>query len=120
MSWVLEVLAHVIKALYLTVWGSVRAVLSVFPSGRQKRPDLSGKLCLVTGAGQGLGRQLALQMADCGASLVLWDIDEEKVALHFILARVYEASSILIGIGWITAVYICTHPLPHTHSLNER
>lgn len=30
-------------------------------------------------APQGLGRQLALQLSECGATLVLWDIDGKKV-----------------------------------------
>lgn len=46
---------------------------------RPKRPDLSADVCVVTGAGQGLGRHLALQLAQCGGTLVLWDVDEEKV-----------------------------------------
>ena len=36
-------------------------------------------MCLVTGAGQGIGRLTALLLAQCGATLVLWDIDGEKV-----------------------------------------
>ena len=79
MSWVVEVLIHVFKALCLAVWGALRALFSCVRRGG--RPDLTSRVCLVTGAGQGLGRQLALQMADCGATLVLWDIDEEKVFL---------------------------------------
>ena len=81
MSWVTEVLIHLLKALWLTLCGTLRAVFSCVRGG-SRRPDLSSAVCVVTGAGQGLGRELALQMADCGARLVLWDIDEEKVARH--------------------------------------
>ena len=54
---------------------------ALFSCGRRrlKTLDLSADVCLVTGAGQGLGRQFALQLAECGATLVLWDIDGEKV-----------------------------------------
>lgn len=40
------------------------------------RPDLSGQVVLVTGAGRGLGRSLALHLAGCGAVVGLSDIDE--------------------------------------------
>jgi NAD(P)-dependent dehydrogenase (short-subunit alcohol dehydrogenase family) len=39
------------------------------------RPDLSTKAILVTGAGRGLGRSMALKVADCGASVAVLDID---------------------------------------------
>ena len=78
MSLVAEVFVHVFRALYLAVWGALRALLSCGRTSK-KKPDLGSDICLVTGAGQGLGRQLALQLAACGATLVLWDIDEEKV-----------------------------------------
>ena len=35
-----------------------------------------GKLTLVTGAGHGIGRELALQLSALGARLVLWDINK--------------------------------------------
>ena len=41
--------------------------------------DLQAELVLVTGAGKGLGRSLAITFAKMGSSLVLWDIDEESV-----------------------------------------
>ncbi|CAL4124049.1 unnamed protein product, partial [Meganyctiphanes norvegica] len=37
--------------------------------------SIKGKLILVTGAGQNLGRELSLQLARLGARLVLWDIN---------------------------------------------
>ena len=37
---------------------------------------IPGKLTLVTGAGHGIGRELALQLSALGARLVLWDINK--------------------------------------------
>lgn len=37
------------------------------------------KVCVVTGAGFGIGRALALQLADAGAQLAISDINEERV-----------------------------------------
>lgn len=38
---------------------------------------------------QGLGRQLALQLSACGATLVLWDIDKGKI--HSVATEIREA-----------------------------
>lgn len=41
---------------------------------------LKDKVAVITGAGRGIGRAIALQMAREGASLVCWDIDGEAAA----------------------------------------
>jgi 3-oxoacyl-[acyl-carrier protein] reductase len=43
--------------------------------------DLQGRIALVTGAAQGIGRACALELARAGATLALADINEVKLAL---------------------------------------
>jgi 3-oxoacyl-[acyl-carrier protein] reductase len=43
--------------------------------------DLQGRIALVTGASQGIGRCCALELARAGATLAVTDINEEKLAL---------------------------------------
>uniref|UniRef100_G3TAT1 Short chain dehydrogenase/reductase family 16C member 5 n=2 Tax=Loxodonta africana TaxID=9785 RepID=G3TAT1_LOXAF len=49
-------------------------VFSLIPKPRK---NVAGEIVLVTGAGSGLGRLLALQFAQLGSVLVLWDINKE-------------------------------------------
>ena len=73
---VLDLVFLLVKALFHALWGALKAML---PRCSVQLPDFSSDVCLVTGAGQGLGRLLALKYAECGATMVLWDINEEAV-----------------------------------------
>ena len=43
--------------------------------------DLQGRIALVTGAAQGIGRAIALELSKAGATVALADINEAKLAL---------------------------------------
>ncbi|MFK0004843.1 SDR family NAD(P)-dependent oxidoreductase [Paenarthrobacter sp. NPDC090522] len=63
-------------------------------------PDLSAKVCLVTGAGAGIGASAAQYLADCGATVILADRDlASSVAVaERIVDRGGEASAILLDV----------------------
>ncbi|XP_010892349.2 retinol dehydrogenase 10-B [Esox lucius] len=44
---------------------------------RPKEKNVMGQICVITGAGSGLGRDLAKEFARRGATVVLWDINRE-------------------------------------------
>lgn len=43
----------------------------------KRKKNVAGEIVLITGAGSGLGRLMAIKFARLGAILVLWDINEE-------------------------------------------
>ncbi|XP_069322591.1 short-chain dehydrogenase/reductase family 16C member 6-like [Eulemur rufifrons] len=43
----------------------------------KRKKNVAGEIVLITGAGRGLGRLLAIHFASLGATLVLWDINQE-------------------------------------------
>lgn len=47
--------------------------------GKGKALPLEGQVCLITGAGSGIGAQTARVFSKAGAQLVLWDIVEERL-----------------------------------------
>lgn len=42
-----------------------------------RKKNVSGEIVLITGAGSGIGRLLAVKFASLGATVVLWDINQE-------------------------------------------
>ncbi|XP_018415619.1 PREDICTED: epidermal retinol dehydrogenase 2 [Nanorana parkeri] len=71
MNFILETL----KVLFLTIYLIFESIiLWIIPS---RRKNVAGELVLITGAGSGIGRLIALQFGRLGATLVLWDINEE-------------------------------------------
>ncbi|MGD2059647.1 MAG: SDR family NAD(P)-dependent oxidoreductase [Acidimicrobiia bacterium] len=59
--------------------------------------DISGKVAVVTGSGQGLGLAYASALARAGASVVVNDIDEERVARA--VAEIEQVGGEATGVG---------------------
>jgi len=72
-----EVLLLAVKVFFIFLWKVVRAFLPA--SLRITDGSFQADLILVTGSGNGLSRQIALKLAEMGASLVLWDSDGEAI-----------------------------------------
>ncbi|NXS49510.1 RDHE2 dehydrogenase, partial [Balaeniceps rex] len=51
------------------------------------KKNVSGEIVLITGAGSGIGRVLSLKFASIGATVVLWDINQEGLKETSRLAR---------------------------------
>ncbi|XP_071804002.1 epidermal retinol dehydrogenase 2-like [Asterias amurensis] len=71
MNVVLGVLWLTVKLLGLLVWSWIKWLL---PS---RKKSLEGEVVLVTGAGSGIGRLMALKFSEKGSTLVLWDVNRQ-------------------------------------------
>lgn len=63
-----------------SVSGAFHDLFGIRRSKNLVTSSFSGKLCVVTGAGSGIGRALAISLARQGASLALSDINEQGLA----------------------------------------
>ena len=63
---------------------------------------LLGKTALITGAGGGIGRALAIQLAEAGANLALAGRDEKKLSESCALARTADVEALMLP-GDLTA-----------------
>jgi len=65
--------------LYLIVITSIVGLILLRYLLPRSQKNLTGQRCLITGAGSGIGRLMALQFAKEGCDLSLWDINKEAV-----------------------------------------
>ena len=70
LSLVVEVFYTIGKFWYLVFY-------SLYETIAAEERSVKGDVVLVTGAGHGIGRQLATQYAELGATVVCWDINEQ-------------------------------------------
>ncbi|NXC11323.1 RDHE2 dehydrogenase, partial [Orthonyx spaldingii] len=74
-----------LKFIVLLVYYSLESLLFLVVPRRKK--NVSGEIVLITGAGSGIGRLLAIKFASLGATVVLWDINQEGLNGTVRLAR---------------------------------
>ena len=68
-----EIISLLFYCLQVTVQSFIHLILP------PKDANLSGEVAIVTGAGHGIGRELALQLSLEGVKVVCWDINEASV-----------------------------------------
>lgn len=71
MNFFLETLQLILLSFYY----NIEAFIRMFIPARKK--NVTGDIVLITGAGSGIGRLMALEFSSLGVSLVLWDINQE-------------------------------------------
>lgn len=71
MNFLLETLQLILLSFYY----NLEAFIRLFIPARRK--NVTGEIVLITGAGSGIGRLMAQEFSALGASLVLWDINQE-------------------------------------------
>ncbi|NXU52161.1 RDHE2 dehydrogenase, partial [Turnix velox] len=81
MSFFLETLKVIGLSLYYLLESLVFLVVP------KRKKNVSGEIVLITGAGSGIGRLLALKFARLGATVVLWDINQQGLKETSKLAR---------------------------------
>jgi all-trans-retinol dehydrogenase (NAD+) len=60
-------------------WLFKKLLCKVCKCTSQRKRNFSCDIVLITGGAQGLGKELAMQFSECGATVILWDIDEAKL-----------------------------------------
>lgn len=56
----------------------VEAIINQFIPVKYRAKNISGQIVLLTGAGGGIGRPLALELAKLGCRVVCWDVVESS------------------------------------------
>ncbi|XP_062357818.1 epidermal retinol dehydrogenase 2 [Cinclus cinclus] len=81
MNFFLETLKFILLFVYYLLESLVFLVVP------RRKKNVRGEIVLITGAGSGIGRLLAIKFAALGATVVLWDINQEALNCAVRVAR---------------------------------
>lgn len=95
---VLQAIGKVIGFLVLSIIAIIESIVKMFIPAKYKMKSIVGDIALVTGGGGGLGRLLALRLANLGAIVVVWDINKESLE---------ETVKLVQAIGGTCYGYVC-------------
>ncbi|KAL3889778.1 hypothetical protein ACJMK2_002106 [Sinanodonta woodiana] len=73
---VLDILKETLITFILCLYYQIVAIIKAFLPTSVQGKSINGETVLITGAGSGIGRCMAIRFAKLGARLVLWDINE--------------------------------------------
>ncbi|XP_015600662.1 short-chain dehydrogenase/reductase family 16C member 6 [Cephus cinctus] len=76
---VLRAVGDIIGFLLLSAVAIIQGIVRMFIPMKYKMKSIDGEIALVTGGGGGLGRLLSLRLANLGAIVVVWDINENGI-----------------------------------------
>lgn len=74
---IFNILFGLVEFVIIQVKFWLAVVESIYTLFLSKERDVSGDIVLITGAGHGMGKELALQYSTLGATVVCWDINEK-------------------------------------------
>ncbi|MGH0141055.1 UNVERIFIED_CONTAM: hypothetical protein FKN15_032425 [Acipenser sinensis] len=81
-----------LQVIFLSTYYLLEAFVKLFIPARRK--NVTGEIVLITGAGSGIGRLMAVEFSKLGVTLVLWDINQEGSKETARLAKEQGASRV--------------------------
>jgi hypothetical protein len=74
---IINTLSIILEVFIFIIRFSTASIKSIYNSCYGEERDVSNDIVLITGAGHGIGKEMALQYSALGATIVCWDLNEQ-------------------------------------------